>query len=104
MGYLNINTQKNGADINNYLFDLPDTFSLANLISSGTCFELLSGTSGDVLFTNRTRSFHNTATTGTGISDHHKLITCFFRSHFEQIPTEKVEYKNYIKNLMQQIF
>lgn len=38
------------------------------------------------------RSFHNTAITQTGISDHHKLITSFFGLHFEQIPPEKVEH------------
>ena len=51
----------------------------------------------DVFLTNRTTSFHNTAITETGISDHHKLITSFFRSHFERIPTKKVEYRNYKK-------
>ena len=81
MGDLNIGIQKNGADTNHYLSDLYDTFSLANLISSSTCFKPLCGTSIYVLLTNKTRrSFHNTAK-----SDHHKLMT-FFRSHFERIP------------------
>ena len=78
MGDLNIDTQKNGPDTNHYLSDLCDTFSLANLISCSTCFKSLSGISIDVFLTNRTRSFHNTAITETGISDHHKLITSFF--------------------------
>ena len=46
---------------------------------------------------NRTRNFHNTAITETGISDHHKFMTSFFRSHFERIPAKKVEYRNYKK-------
>ena len=70
MGDLNIVTQKNGADTNHYLSDLYDTFSLANLISSSTCFKSLSRTSIDVFITNRTRSFHSTAIIETGISDH----------------------------------
>ena len=70
---------------------------LANIISSTTCFKSLSGTSIDVVLTNRTRSFHNTVITETGISDHHKLIPSFFRSHFERIPRNKVEYRNYKK-------
>ena len=49
-----------------------------------------------MFLTNRTRSFHNTVITETGISNH-KLITSFFRSHFEQIPPKKVEYRNYKK-------
>ena len=94
---LNINTQKNGADTNHYLSDLYDTFSLANLISSSTCFKSLSGTSIDVFLTNRTRSFHNPSITETGISDHHKLITSFSTSHFERIRPKIVECRNYKK-------
>ena len=88
MGDLKVDTLKNGADTNHYLSDLYDTFSLTNLISSSTCFKSLSGTSIDVFLTNRT-NFHNTAITETGISDHHKLTTSFFRSHFERIPPKK---------------
>ena len=83
MGDLNIDTQKNGADTNHYLSDIYNTFSLANLISNSACFKSLSRTSIDVFLTNRTRSFHYTVITETGTSDHHKLITSFFRSHFE---------------------
>ena len=97
MGGLNIDTQKNGAETNHDLSDLCDTFSLANLIGSSTCFKSLSGTSIDVFRTNRTRSFHNTAIIEPGIGDHHKLITSFFRSHFERITPKKVEYRNYKK-------
>ena len=89
MGDLNIDVLKKGADTNHYLSDLYDTFSLTNLISSSTCFKPLSGTSIDVLLTNRTRNFHNTAITETGISDHHELISSFFRSHFERFPPKK---------------
>ena len=73
MGGLNIDAQKNGADTSHYLSDLYDTFSLSNLVSSSTCFKSLSGTSIDVLLTNRARSFYNTAITETGIRDH-KLL------------------------------
>ena len=74
-----------------------NTFSLANLISSSTCFKALLGTSIDVFLSNRTRIFHNTAITETGISDHDRLITSFFRSHFERILSKKVEYRNHKK-------
>ena len=80
---LNIDTLKNGAETSHYLSDLYDTYSLTNLVSISTCFKSLSGTSIDVFLTNRTRRFHNTVITETGVSDHHKLITSFFRLHFE---------------------
>ena len=54
----------------------------------------MSGTSIDVFLANRTRRFHNTAITETGISDHHKLITSFFRSHFDKFYRKKVGYRN----------
>ena len=86
MGYLNIDTQKNRPYTSHYLSDLYDTFFLANLISSKTYFKSLSGTSLDVFLTNRTRSLDIVTITETGMSDHHKLITSFFRLHFERIP------------------
>ena len=57
----------------------------------------MSATSIDVFLTNRTRSSHNTAIIENGISDHHKLITSFFKSHFERIPPKIIEYRNYKK-------
>ena len=85
MGDLNIDPLKKGVDNTHYLSDLYDNFSLANLISSCA----LCGASINVFLTNRTRGFHNTAITETSISDHHKLIISFFRSHFERIPPKK---------------
>ena len=103
MGDLNIDTLKNGADINYCLSDLCDTFSLANLICSSTCFKSLSGTSIDVFLTNRTRSFHNTAITETGINDHHKLITSFLDRILNEFLPKKSNI-GIIRNLMYQIF
>ena len=99
MGDLNLNTLKNGADTNHYLSDLYDTFSLANLISSSTCFKWLSGTSIDVFLTNRMRSFYNTAITETGVSDHHKLITSFFILHLNEFHPKKLNI-GVIRNLI----
>ena len=99
MGDLNIDTLKNGADTSHYLSDLYDTFSLTNLISSSTCFKSLSGTSIDVFLTNRTRNFHNTAITETGISDHHKLITSFFILHLNEFHPKKLNI-GVIRNLI----
>ena len=54
MGDLNIDTPNSlTKDMNNYLSDLCDTFSLKNIIKGKTCFKTLEGTSIDVLLTNR---------------------------------------------------
>ena len=73
-------------DTNSYLSDFCDTFSLKNSILIKTCFNTVSGTSVDVMLTNRPRSFQKTAVTVTGLSDHHKLIALFFRTHFARLP------------------
>ena len=100
---LNIDTQKNEADANHYLSDLCDTFSLANLISSSTYFKSLSRTSIDVFLTNRTRTFHKTAITETGISDHHKLTISFLDCILNEFHSKKSN-MGIIRNLMQQMF
>ena len=96
---LNIDTLKNGADTNHYLSDLCDTFSLASLISSSICCKSLSGTSIDVFLTNRTKRFHNTVITETGISDHHKLITSFLDRILNEFHPKKLNVGT-IRNLM----
>ena len=54
MGDLNIDTLNSlTKDMNNYLSDICDTFSLKNIIKGKTCFKTLEGTSIDVLLTNR---------------------------------------------------
>ena len=56
-------------DIQNHLSDLCDTFSLSNLVNGITCVKSQNGTSIDMMFTNRPRSFHNTSLIKSGLSD-----------------------------------
>ena len=104
MGDLNIDTADKTKDTCNYLSDLCDTFSLANIIKGKTCFKAQKGTSIDVLLTNRPRSFHKTGIFETGFSDHRKLILSVFHSYFIRIPpktteTEKTKVLPWQKNL-----
>ena len=91
MGDLNIDTVDKTKDTCNYLSDLCDTFSLANIIKGKTCFKAQKGTSIDVLLTNRPRSFHKTGIFETGFSDHRKLILSVFHSYFIRIPPKTTE-------------
>ena len=68
-----------------------------NFIKRKTCFKTDSGTSVDVMLTNRPRSFHKTSIIETGFSDHHNMISSFFRTHFERLKSKKIEYINYKK-------
>ena len=97
-GDLNIDTPNSlTKDMNNYLSDLCDTFSLKNIIKGKTCFKTLEGTSIDVLLTNRPRSFRKTSILETGLNDYHKMILSVFRSYFAKIPPKSIEYRNYKK-------
>ena len=49
-------------------------FDLRNLIKSTTCETKTSLLSIDIILTNRTRSFKNSGTIDTGLSDFHKLV------------------------------
>ena len=94
---LNINTLDDSMDTNSYLSDFCDTFSLKNLILGKTCFKAVSGTSVDVMLTNRPRIFQKMAIIETGLSDHYKLIVSFFCTHFARLAPKESEYRNYKK-------
>ena len=86
---LNTDTSDKSKDKSCYLSDLCDTFSLKNIITGKTCFKKTTGTSIDILLTNRPR-FLKTGIFETGLSDHHKLILSFFRSYFSRIPHKTI--------------
>ena len=56
------------------LTKLSDTFCLENLIRDTTCETSNSSSSVDVILTDKSRSFQNSSTVVTGISDGHKMI------------------------------
>ena len=48
-----------------------------------------------MIFTNRSRSFHNTRLIETGLRDCHKMILSVFRAFFKRLPAKVIEYRNY---------
>ena len=60
-----------------------DTYNLTNLIKEPTCFKNpLNPSSIDLILTNRSRSFQNSQTLETRLSDHHKLTITVIRAFF----------------------
>ena len=53
-----------------------------NIIKSNTCFKTSTGTSIDLILTNKPNTFQNTGMTEAGVSDHHRLIFSFFKTFF----------------------
>ena len=74
---MNIDKLDDSMDTNSYLYDFCDTFFLKNLSLEKTCFKADSGTSINVMLTNRPRSFQKMAIIEAGLRDHHKLTVSF---------------------------
>ena len=103
-GDLNIDmSAQHGTDRNNLLSELCGTFDLKNIVKGVTCNMSERGSSIDVILTNKPRSFFNTTTTETGLSDHHCMISTFLRCHYEKLPPKNFIYRN-TKNLNEEVF
>ena len=70
-------------------------FDLSNLIQSNTCFTKTHSSKTDLILTNNSKSFQKSGTTETGLSDFHKLISTFFKSHFSRLSPKAIYYRNY---------
>ena len=68
-------------DKNHLLEDLCDTYDLTNIMKEKTCFMSVNASNLDLILTNKPRSFYKTHTIETGLSDHHKMVVSFLRSH-----------------------
>ena len=91
LGDMNIDVHNS----NNNGFDYLLSLCLKNLIKGKTCFAGVQGTSIDIILTNKLRSFQNTISTETGLSDHHLMITTFLKSHLVRLKPKKIIYRNY---------
>ena len=69
-----------------------ETYNLENLINDPTCFKNVNNPSSiDVMLTNRKKSFQNSMTIETGLSDQHKMTTSILKVHFKK----KVNYRSF---------
>ena len=77
----------------NTMKEFTDTYNLSNLIKDPTCFKNpLNPSLIDLILTNRPRSFQNSQTIETGLSDHHSLTITVMRAFF---PNQAPVIKNY---------
>ena len=93
------NSEINETSMNEFL----DVYNLKNLIKDSTCFKNpLRPSCIDLMLTNRIRSFQNSQTIETGISDHHKMTITVLKTFIpKQAPIciKYRDYKNYDSNL-----
>ena len=97
IGDLNIDVSDPDKDRNSYLSDFVDTFSLSNLINRKTCHKNLTGTTIDIMLTNRPNCFQKTSTVVTGLSDFHRMIISCLKTTFKKIPPKKIIFRDYKK-------
>ena len=96
MGDINIDTDDDKAVGQNKLSEFCDVFGLENLIQGSTCVTVRhEPTSIDVILTNKKRSFKNSGTVATGLSDHHKMVLTTMRANYERLKPTKIQYRSY---------
>ena len=73
-------------------------YNLHNLIKDMTCFKNpLNPSSIDLILTNKSKSFQNTITVETGLSDHHKMTVTVLRSFIQKQAPVCIKYRAYKK-------
>ena len=85
IGDFNIDINKGEAIDHDKLDVFCDTLNLTNLVKSDTCYTNNHKSTIDLFLTNKPRSFQFTSVTETGLSDYHRLITTFMKSHFSRL-------------------
>ena len=80
---------------NLHLISLLESHDLSSLNDKPTCFKSIEGTCIDMLLTNKIRSFKNTNTFETGMSDHHLMVFTMFKLTFTKSHPLKIKYRSY---------
>ena len=78
-------------------------FNLQSLIKKETCITKTHKSFIDLILTNKPLSFQSSTVIETGLSDHHKLIATFVKSHFTRLSPKTVYYRNF-KNFDEDFF
>ena len=76
--------------------DFCDTFNFKNLIKEPTCFKnLVNPSSIDIILTNKYRSFQNSLTVETGLSDYHKMTVTVLKMVVKKQTPICIKYRDY---------
>ena len=78
------------------LDDFMDEFHAKNMVKESTCFKNPENPSCiDLFITNSYRSFQNTTTISTGLSDFHKMIVTVLKTTFPKAKPNVVTYRDF---------
>ena len=93
----NLNMDDPDKDRNNNLSDFVDTFSVSNLINKKTCHKNLSGTTIDIMLTNRPNCLQKTSTVVTGLIGFNKIIISCLKTNLKKNRQKKIIFRGYKK-------
>ena len=96
---ININSCDESIQGFSSLTKLCDIFCLENLIRDTTCEISNSSSSVNVILTNKNRSFQNSSTVATGLSDVHKMNLTFMRVNYERLKPIQIRKANLTSTL-----
>ena len=96
----NLNIERSDPVLN----DFCNVYNLFSLVKEPTCFKNPDNPSCiDLFLTNRPRSFQNTLTIETGISDFHKMVITVMKVFYKKQKPKIIQYRSY-KNFDNQVF
>ena len=88
----------NSEDTESDIFDFMVDFDLNNIVKDKTCYKNSNNPSCiDLILTNKPRSFQNTTTFETGLSDYHKMILTSFKCSYDKMVPKQIMYRDYRK-------
>ena len=95
-----LNVESSDPVLNNFC----NVYNLFSLFKEPTCFKNPDNPSYiDLFLTNRPRSFQNTLTIETGISDFHKMVITVMKVFYKKQKPKIIQYRSY-KNFDNQVF
>ena len=97
MGDFNIKIKKCKGVVSSNFSDFCDLFHLTNIVKFNTCFTKTHTSLIDLILANRSSSSNKTLVSEPSLSDHHKMITTFFKLHFSRPRLKVITYRNYKK-------
>ena len=90
----NLNVESSDPVLN----DFCNVYNLFSLVKEPTCFKNPDNPSCiDLFLTNRPRSFQNTLTIETGISDFHKMVITVMKVFYKKQKPKIIQYRSYKK-------
>ena len=95
MGDINIDFHDKKTTGFRELKEFMNIFGLHNLVKEKTCFFRENESSIDCILTNNQRKFFNSSSLELGVSDCHKMVSTYLRTHISRLKTKIITYRSF---------